>query len=91
MTLSETASRPAHASAAHFAAGRPERKIFGLVVADTYGTRLTPVEFARHVCISGQKLNAFPVDAGRRTLPGTREHERCQKRAPVNVEKQPGG
>jgi len=45
------------------------------VAADTHGTRLTPVEFARHVCTSGEKLNAFPADAGRRTPSGTRNHE----------------
>ena len=45
--------------------------------ADTRGTRLTLVEFARHVYTSGEKLNAFPANAGRRTLTGTRNHEWC--------------
>src|SRR5262249_48950577 len=73
--LSESASRLARASAARCAAGRRERKTSGLVAADTCGTRLTLVEFARHVCTSGAKLNAFPADAGPRTLSGTRNHE----------------
>jgi hypothetical protein len=52
-TLSENASHPAHASAARFAVGRPEKEIFGLVAADTGGIPLIQVEFAQHVSTSG--------------------------------------
>jgi hypothetical protein len=67
------ASTPmAPASAARSADGRPARMTFGRVAAATYGTHLTPGEFARPVFMSGLQPSAARVSGGRRIRIGMR-------------------
>src|SRR5262249_33547663 len=72
---------PAHVFGARSAAGRPAKKTTGRALAATNGTRLIQVESAPAAFISGLKLNAFLVAAGRHTRSGTRSD--CNQGAPM--------
>src|ERR1017187_2584785 len=63
------------ASAARSAAGRPAKKTDGLVTADTNGTPSIPEASALPASISGLRLSAFLVAAGRHIPIGTPIHE----------------
>ena len=55
-------------------AGRPARKTVGHVPAAMNGTLSIPEASAPRAFISGPKLNAYPVAAGRRIRFGTRNN-----------------
>jgi hypothetical protein len=58
------------ASAVRSAVGRPAKKTDGFVTADTHGTRSIPEASALPASISGLRLSAFLVAAGRRIRTG---------------------
>src|ERR1017187_4151970 len=66
---------PARASAARSAAGHPAKKTSGLAPADTNGTPSIPEASALPASISGLRLSAFLVAAGRHIPIGTPIHE----------------
>jgi hypothetical protein len=67
--------RPAPASDARSAAGRPASTTAGLVAAATRGTLLTREECARRASTTGPQLNALLAADGRRIPTGMRSYE----------------
>ena len=65
---------PALAFAAPYAVGHPARKTFGRAPVAISGTLSIREACALHAFISGPKLNAFPVAAGRRIRNGMRSN-----------------
>ena len=75
MIKRKASTRPALAYDVHYAVGRPARTTAGLVPVATSGTRSIREECARHASISGLRLSAYLVAAGRRIRIGMSSDE----------------
>ena len=70
----EASTRPAHASAARSAVGRPAKKTDGLVAAGTIGALSIQEGCAPPASISGRKPSALLAADGRRIRTGMRSN-----------------